>query len=106
VHSHMTHEDSSCWERPAQTFDTQIHLLSAIAVAEVLGVSRQRISQLQKRGRLPAPVAQLNGDRPLWLRQQFGPAADPATLRLVIERTVASDLEDRQDERNEPGAAG
>lgn len=42
-------------------------LLGATEAAAHLGVSRQRMVQIAREGRLPRPIARLGGSRPVWL---------------------------------------
>jgi hypothetical protein len=42
-----------------------IRYVNRVGLAVVLGVTRQRVRDLEREGKLPAPDAML-GDRPLW----------------------------------------
>jgi len=56
--------------------DTQ-SLIGATEAAEILGVSRQRMSQIAREdGRFPRPIAKVGGQRPVWLRDDVQAAKD------------------------------
>lgn len=57
--------------------DGELLVVTSIGVAALLGVSRQRVSQLLKAGDLPEPLIPVNGLRPGWLPSQFLEAKAP-----------------------------
>jgi hypothetical protein len=52
-----------------------LELVNALGAAAILGVTRQRVSQMisEKSDRVPLPIGYLNNNthRPIWLRSQF-----------------------------------
>jgi hypothetical protein len=46
-----------------------LELVGVIAAAEILGVSKQRVSQLAAQGKTPRPLGRIDGRAPLWRRE-------------------------------------
>lgn len=59
----------------------ELLVLTAIGVAALFGVSRQRVSQLLATGQLPEPSILVNSMKPGWLPSQFD------TSRLLGEQS-------------------
>lgn len=52
---------------PAPTLD----LVGPSEIATMLGVHRQQVTRWRRNGKMPEPVAVLQGDRPVWYRSQI-----------------------------------
>ena len=49
----------------------QLDLVGPSEIAGMLGVHRQQVTRWRRNGKLPDPVAVLQGDRPVWHRSQI-----------------------------------
>ena len=62
-------------ERLLGEYELPLRLVSAIGAAAILGITRQRFTQLLAVGseRIPEPIGYLNDlpNKPVWLRSQF-----------------------------------
>jgi hypothetical protein len=56
--------------------DGELLVLTSIGVAALLGLSRQRVSQLLEAGQLPEPRVSVNGIKHGWLPSQFIPEGE------------------------------
>jgi len=98
----ITCELAELFEKHAFDPDTP-ELLSAQDVADVLGVSRQRVWQLAKRTDFPAPYARL-GSGPIWTRpavDRFGRAWDRKPGRPRVSKEYVRRVRDRRQQQHE-----
>ena len=49
----------------------QLDLVGPSEIAGMLSVHRQQVTRWRRLGKLPTPVAVLQGDRPVWHRSQI-----------------------------------
>ena len=61
---------SGCRVTSTFVFVTQIDLVAAGDIAEMIGISLQRIDQLARAGKMPEPVAIVSSGR-VWLRSEI-----------------------------------